>query len=446
MIEAPRPASAPAPRAGPARSTATRAPTYHSRPTLTTYWCRTHLASLVSLRSGMQVCEADATIRMATRVDTMVSGGMCVCEDAAARCPPKGTSCGDPITAPGTSPNYYRVATNGSLSPDPCRDVNRTTPCYDWCAQECEDDPLCSVWDFHDKGGGQCDLYNHTRMLREEDGRPKTTPLNQGYKHLEVVELLCAAGALPGGGEGASLVRITRNGSVQVGRASRPPALATGSSVNIGSLHFGAAVSGQAGTEGAAESSDETAAIVPRAAMRERAHHTSLVKRRKGRRLSVHHDTAHEHVIEGWLMKKSKSNAWQLRYFTTRSHYLMYSKKQGGELLGGVDLAGAGSSIDAVNLVTAAGGELATLRLRGLDSDAHGGTHGFGADAHGVIRTMELCWDRKLESKRAAGGKRNPTLAEWHSTLVRAAVAMREEAGSAPPTPPGVRAEVAALL
>ena len=169
--EAPRPASAPAPRAGPARSTATRAPTYHSRPTLTTYWCRTHLASLVSLRSGMQVCEADATIRMATRVDTMVSGGMCVCEDAAARCPPKGTSCGDPITAPGTSPNYYRVATNGSLSPDPCRDVNRTTPCYDWCAQECEDDPLCSVWDFHDKGGGQCDLYNHTRMLREEDGQ-----------------------------------------------------------------------------------------------------------------------------------------------------------------------------------------------------------------------------------------------------------------------------------
>ena len=34
-------------------------------------------------------------------------------------------------------------------------------------------------------------------VLREEDGRPKTTPLNQGYKHLEVVELLCAAGALP---------------------------------------------------------------------------------------------------------------------------------------------------------------------------------------------------------------------------------------------------------
>ena len=233
------------------------------------------------------------------------------------------------------------------------------------------------------------------------------------------------------GAEGASLVRITRNGSVHVGHAPRDP-------------DFGALVPGKVASDAAAgdggEASDtfDAAAVAPPAVVRERAHHTSLVKRRKGRRLSVHHDTSHEHTIEGWLMKKSKSNAWQMRYFTTRSHYLMYSKKPGGELLGGVDLAGVGSSVDAVNLVTSAGGELATLRLKGLDSDAHGGTHGFGAETHGVMRTMELCWERKLESKRAAGGKRNPTLAEWHSTLVRAAVAMREEAGIVPPNPSGV--------
>ena len=104
------------------------------------------------------------------------------------------------------------------------------------------------------------------------------------------------------------------------------------------------------------ESESEDDGAVPRATLRA----VLSVKRRRARRLSAISLTAptsgttgatlgsvwsHEHEVEGYLLKKSKLGRWQRRYFTTQSHYLLYSKKKGGDMLGGVDLAGEGSTV-----------------------------------------------------------------------------------------------------
>jgi hypothetical protein len=70
----------------------------------------------------------------------------------------------------------------------------------------------------------------------------------------------------------------------------------------------------------------------------------TLFKKRSGRRMSTTAAPAPV-KIEGMLLKKSKKGAWQPRYFWTNSHYLLYASKKGGKTLGGVDLGGAGSSV-----------------------------------------------------------------------------------------------------
>ena len=70
----------------------------------------------------------------------------------------------------------------------------------------------------------------------------------------------------------------------------------------------------------------------------------TFFKKRSSRRMSTTAAPAPVR-IEGMLLKKSTNGVWQPRYFSTNSHYLLYSAKKGGKTLGGVDLGGAGSSV-----------------------------------------------------------------------------------------------------
>ena len=121
--------------------------------------------------TGAQQCTAATSVRQALQVDNTKSGGMCVCPSFPAppadgsRCPPKGATCG---AAPGTLTNYYTRANTDPTFPGipGCRNASRTPPCYSWCAALCEADASCMMWDFHDKGGPTCDLYNATTVSR----------------------------------------------------------------------------------------------------------------------------------------------------------------------------------------------------------------------------------------------------------------------------------------
>ena len=164
-----------------------------------------------------------------------------------------------------------------------------------------------------------------------------------------------------------------------------------------------------------------------------------LMKRRKARRMSSTTMTLHDHNLEGWLLKKSKrgtspvsachtpcclhsplppttqhtspAGTWQPRYFKTQSHCLLYSKSPGGPFLGGLDIAGSGSSIDAIVLTDVSGATLEALRVTGLDSVGGGG----------VVRAMELRYDANEMPTATGGGGATPTLSAWNRALVLAA-------------------------
>ena len=51
-------------------------------------------------------------------------------------------------------------------------------------------------------------------------------------------------------------------------------------------------------------------------------------------------------AIEGRMLKKSKSNVWQQRFFLTRGNFLLYSRVEGGNIQGGIDLGTPQSSIE----------------------------------------------------------------------------------------------------
>jgi hypothetical protein len=92
----------------------------------------------------------------------------------------------------------------------------------------------------------------------------------------------------------------------------------------------------------------------------------------------------------GWLQKKGKFGVWQKRWFQTQSHYLVYQKKKGSKVLGGIDLASPDTTItsfvskrDSVGLNF----ESFALRVKGWNSDA---VHHTEADKKRAMRTFEL--------------------------------------------------------
>ena len=150
-------------------------------------------------------------------------------------------------------------------------------------------------------------------------------------------------------------------------------------------------------------------AVVKKAA----AKRATLRKRRKARRMSAESLTLNPiHEIEGALLKKSKRGAWQPRYFKTHSHYLLYQRKEGGEFLGGVDLAGAEATIELIKVRGRGGKQVDALRVIGLDGDSH---------STGEVREL-----RMFELRANTKAKGGPTVQEWHHQLLETQVALRK--------------------
>ena len=116
----------------------------------------------------------------------------------------------------------------------------------------------------------------------------------------------------------------------------------------------------------------------------------TLFKRRKARRMGAT-DVAPSHHIESVLLKRSKRGRWQSRYFSTKSHYLLYQREKGCEYLGGVNLSGPEVSITLND-----GPGVVDLRIVGLDGDEH-------AEARGEMRELRS-FELKL-SRRSSTSK-----------------------------------------
>ena len=160
----------------------------------------------------------------------------------------------------------------------------------------------------------------------------------------------------------------------------------------------------------------------------ERPNEDSVWKRRKARRMSAivglpsgilgasgeDASVVNAPLIEGTLLKKSTRGAWQPRYFVVHNHYMLYSRRKGGEVLGGVDFTGPGSSCNECLYVGSDGMEYDSLIICGLDSDEHA-TTGEAGDHHGVLRRMELRYHY------ASGGSWvEPSIYEWSFALRQA--------------------------
>jgi hypothetical protein len=163
------------------------------------------------------------------------------------------------------------------------------------------------------------------------------------------------------------------------------------------------------GADGEKEEEGGSMAVVKKAA----AKRATLRKRRKARRMSAESLTLNPiHEIEGALLKKSKRGAWQPRYFKTHSHYLLYQRKEGGEFLGGVDLAGAEATIELIKVRGRGGKQVDALRVIGLDGDSH---------STGEVREL-----RMFELRANTKAKGGPTVQEWHHQLLETQVALRK--------------------
>ena len=114
--------------------------------------------------------------------------------------------------------------------------------------------------------------------------------------------------------------------------------------------------------------------------------------------------SAPTYTIEGALLKRSKRGAWQKRYFSTNSHYILYQRKRGGEFLGGVDLTGAESTITAVQFTGHNGIQYDGIRIVGLDGDAN--------DAGGTRALREF----NLQVPNHGAGE-GPSTKEWIDAL-----------------------------
>ena len=124
-------------------------------------------------------------------------------------------------------------------------------------------------------------------------------------------------------------------------------------------------------------------------------------------------DAAIDASFEGSLLLKTRKGKWQVRFFQTHGGYLFYSRKKGGKVLGGIDLAGNETSI-------AAGHD--SLRVVGLDRDAHDAEEEeeeAGDAAASKLRTMDLRYND------------GPSLYDWHGALL-ASIARLEGAPSPP--------------
>ena len=128
-------------------------------------------------------------------------------------------------------------------------------------------------------------------------------------------------------------------------------------------------------------------------------------KVRRARRPSMAGVTAHEHALEGDLMKQALFGTWQQRHFQMQTHYLCYKQtKMGSDFLGGVDLLGEASNIERKGN---------TLRITGLSADSHD-----EAGGERKMRTFIL----KACSKAAS-----PSIDEWCEKLLAARDVLRGE-------------------
>ena len=119
------------------------------------------------------------------------------------------------------------------------------------------------------------------------------------------------------------------------------------------------------------------------------------------RRFSAVHSHGSRHLA-GVLYKKSRRGAWQERYFRVNGHYLVYSKALGGDILGGVDLAGPDSQLELFT-VRQHGSEATVLRVAGIDCDSS------SRAAKPERRVLEL------QCRHFAGGP--GTIRDWHREL-----------------------------
>ena len=120
----------------------------------------------------------------------------------------------------------------------------------------------------------------------------------------------------------------------------------------------------------------------------------------------------------GSLLLKTKKGKWQARFFLAHGGYLLYSRKKGGKVAGGIDLAGSQSSVIAGH---------DSLRVTGLDGDANnldvGGTR--------ELRTVDL----RFNDGATVAVAPYPSLYEWHCALQ----ALMAPLGGAEPTPQSPR-------
>ena len=132
--------------------------------------------------------------------------------------------------------------------------------------------------------------------------------------------------------------------------------------------------------------------------------------------------------LSGALLKKSKRGEWQPRYFEIRGHYFVYRKgsNASGPVLGGVDLAGALSSVEETTWSDDAGRVHACFRVVGLDS---GVLRTVGAQrALRTIVVRDTC--NVMTEKLRPGQHDSPSLHAWGEALRATRAALLRAAGA----------------
>ena len=134
---------------------------------------------------------------------------------------------------------------------------------------------------------------------------------------------------------------------------------------------------------------------------------------RKPRRAIPVAESGHTHEINGLLEKKGKGlPAWQQRWFTTRSHFLMYKVKfKSADFTGGVDLKGEGSTITRDK-------SACTLTVKGLSAHAlHSADDATVENA--PLRTLTL----RISKDGARRG--HPDIDAWYDALTESQALLR---------------------
>jgi len=109
--------------------------------------------------------------------------------------------------------------------------------------------------------------------------------------------------------------------------------------------------------------------------------------------------------MRGWLMKRARGGRWQKSFFFTSGSYLMYAYSCDADAVDGVDLAGAASTVDAMDGFT--------LRVVGLSAKDEDG-------AERTLRTLQL---KAVSSSKDASA--SPSLGDWAVGLREAAETLR---------------------